>query len=75
MDNKGINRESCSKIQSLFSFLAVLCMIAQLLCGRSTTNSNETILFKKELAPYVDFLRTQHTDPVNYIMGLFEKDK
>ncbi len=31
------------------------------------------IKYKNEIAPYVDFLKTQNTSPTDYVMGLFEK--
>jgi hypothetical protein len=59
-------------LKKLYLWMVCLFLVAAGVYGESASNTGE-ISYKEEIAPYVDFLKKQNQNPVDYVMGLFDK--
>ncbi|MCX6556733.1 MAG: hypothetical protein NTW95_04790 [Candidatus Aminicenantes bacterium] len=59
-------------LKKLYLWMVCLLLAGAGVYGENLSNTGE-IKYKKEIAPYVDFLKKQNQKPVDYVMGLFEK--
>ncbi|MBN2135847.1 MAG: hypothetical protein JW737_08965, partial [Acidobacteria bacterium] len=57
-----------------FLHLLLVIVITALLLPAPAFSDEQAQAYKNEIAPYVKFLKSEHQTPVDYVMGLFEKN-
>lgn len=59
-------------LKKLYLWVVCLLLAGAGVYGENLSNTGQ-VQYKEEIAPYVAFLKNQNQNPVDYVMGLFEK--